>query len=188
MAAKGKTILKYSAGQMVEYTLYELVNKHEKILWEKVEPFDFSRPPEDPKKIAVSLLQTMVDRGGVGLSANQVGLPYRVFVMGGGEHWFACFNPEIVESYGENVDHDEGCLTYPGLFLKIKRANRVKLKYQDHNGTVNEKAFDGFTARVVQHEMEHLNGSSFTKQVSSIVLRRAQEKVKTNLRRAKNNK
>ena len=185
MAATGKRVLKYVNGQMLEYTIYELVDKYSKVLWKPTEKFNFDSPPTNPRTLAFSLLETMIKKGGVGLSANQVGLPYRVFVMGGGEHWFACFNPEIIEATGENMDHYEGCLSYPGLFLTIKRASHVKLRYQDYSGQVLEKEFDGFTARVIQHEMDHLDGTSYIKRVPSIKLKQAQSKVKVNRKRAK---
>jgi peptide deformylase len=183
MSAKGKHILRYVDGQMIEYMEYELVDKYNKLHWTPTEKFDFSSPQMNPKMLAISLLKTMTKCGGVGLSANQVGLPYRVFVMGGGEDWFACFNPEIVEAMGETTKYDEGCLSYHGLFLTIKRAQRIQLKYQDHTGETQEKTFDGFTARVVQHEIDHLDGTSFIKKVPAVKLKQAQEKVKANRRR-----
>lgn len=185
MAVKGQRIVKYVDGNMLDYTIYELVNPYDKVLWTKTEQFDFNRPPMLPRQLATSLLHTMGKYGGIGLSANQVGLPYRVFVMGHGTTFYCCFNPEIVESVGESDKYSEGCLTYPGLFLKVKRATRIKLRWTDENRQQREETFDGFTARVVQHEMEHLDGTCFTKSVSPIKLQQAKDKVRIQKRRAR---
>ena len=111
--------MKLVDGQMYEYTIYDRVDPHADILKQKLEPFDFANPPTDPRKLAISLIETMVHYRGIGMAANQVGLPYRVFVMGAEKVGFACFNPEILESEGEET-YDEGCITYPGLILKVK--------------------------------------------------------------------
>jgi peptide deformylase len=185
MAAKGERIVKYVNGNMLDYTIYELVDPYDKVLWAKTEPFDFNRPPMLPRQLATSLLHTMGKYGGIGLSANQVGFPYRVFVMGHGTTFYCCFNPEIVESVGEFNKYSEGCLSYPGLFLKVKRATKVKLRWTDENGQQKEETFDGFTARIIQHEMEHLDGTCFTKKVSPVKLQQAKDKVRIQKRRAR---
>jgi len=88
--------IKFVDGQMYEYEIYNLVDCYDPILSEKLEPFDFNNPPVVPRYLAVSLIETMVANRGVGLAANQVGLPYRVLVMGAENVGFACFNPEIL--------------------------------------------------------------------------------------------
>lgn len=123
--------------------------------------FDFSNPPSDPHELARSMLQTMYDSNGVGLSANQVGLPYRVFVMRGDEYSFACFNPKIVSMSDQTTVLEEGCLSFPGLVVKVPRANTVRLRFQTPSGSVDTKKFDGLSARVIQHEMDHLDGLLF---------------------------
>jgi peptide deformylase len=173
---------KVANGITYEYTLYDKVDPHADILKQKLEPFDFANPPTNPRRLAISLIETMVKYRGVGLSANQVGLPYRVFVMGAEKVGFACFNPEILESYGEET-MEEGCISFPGLYLKIKRAASIKVRYTDMNGETKEEVFSGFTARIFQHELDHLNGTVYTSKVSRTVLERAKDKVKTNLKK-----
>lgn len=185
MAAKGKRIVKYVDGHMIDYTIYDLVPPHAKVLWKRTQEFDFNRPPMLPKQLATSLLHTMAEYGGLGLSANQVGLPYRVFVMGHGKTYYCFFNPEILEATGENDSIQEGCLTYPKLFLRVKRASRIKVRWVDETGQQKEETFDGYTARIIQHEMDHLNGTCFTKRVPAIKLQRAKERVKIHKRRAR---
>jgi len=185
MAATGKRIVKYIDGNMLDYTIYDLVPAHSKVLWERTQDFDFNRPPMMPRQLTTSLLHTMAEYGGLGLSANQVGLPYRVFVMGHGKTFCCFFNPEIIETVGENEDIQEGCLTYPNLFLRVKRASRIKVRWTDEEKRQREETFDGFTARIIQHEIDHLDGTCYTKKVSAIKLQRAKEKVKINKRRAR---
>lgn len=185
MAPKGKRVVKYVDGNMMDYMIYDLVSPQAKVLWERTQEFDFVRPPIHPSQLATSLLHTMGEHGGLGLSANQVGLPYRVFVMGHGKTFYCFFNPEIIEEVGENDSIQEGCLTYPNLFLRVKRASRVKVRWRDERNIEREETFDGFTARIIQHEMDHLNGTCFTKRVPAVKLQRAKERVKINKRRAR---
>lgn len=124
-------------------------------------PFDFSNPPTNPHELVQSMLQTMVESNGVGLSANQVGLPYRVFVMRGHEHHFAFFNPKIVSMSDNTTTMEEGCLSFPGLIVKVPRANTVRVRFQTQSGGTDTKTFDGLSARVIQHEVDHLDGLLF---------------------------
>ena len=93
------------------------------------------------KEIAESLVETMKHFGGIGLSANQVGLPYRVFVMGDNEHYINCFNPKIVVESENVVTIEEGCLTYPGLFVKIRRPDWIEVEFEDENGEKHSDTF-----------------------------------------------
>ena len=112
---------------------------------------------------------------GVGIAAPQLGLPYRVFAMNG-DPLFVCFNPVITGTSNDEVMMDEGCLSYPGLYLKVKRPSTIRVRFFDYNGDRHIKKFGGMTARVFQHEFEHMEGLSFTDKVSDFALRRAVEK------------
>ena len=79
--------------------------------------------------------------------------------------------------------YDEGCITYPGLFLKVKRAKTIKVRYIDMNGVEKEQRFDGLTARIFQHELDHLNGIVYISKVSRTVLERSKDKVKKNIKK-----
>lgn len=174
--------IKLVDGQIYEYVLYDRVDPYSDILKQKLEPFDFNNPPINPRHLAISLIETMVKYRGLGMAANQVGLPYRVFVMGAEGVGFACFNPEIVSSSGEET-YEEGCISFPGLFLKIKRASSINVRFIDMNGAQQEKRFDGLTARIFQHELDHLNGINFISKVSPITLQKAKQKVKQNVKK-----
>jgi len=129
-------------------------------------------------KVAEDLFVAMKQFGGIGLSANQVGLPYRLFVMGGHKDMEdglarACWNPEIIEFSEDTIQLSEGCLTYPLLFLKITRPKTIKVKYTDNDNKEHIEDLDGMPSRVFQHEFDHMNGTDFTKLVSKFKLDRA---------------
>lgn len=139
----------------------KLVNKEDPVLRQQTQKFDFSNPSFDPIEFSQQLVKTMIDSGGIGLAANQIGVPYSIFAVFSQPQNIVLFNPRIVDVSTELVELDEGCLTYPGLFVPIKRPRHVRVRYQQPNGeTVTEK-YTGMTARVILHELDHLNGEIF---------------------------
>ena len=123
---------------------------------------------------------TMKLYGGVGLSANQCGVFERVFIIGHDEFQIACINPRIIGKAPSTVKDNEGCLSYPGLFVNIDRPEWVEVEYTDENGQVIQQRIDGVTARCFQHEMDHMNGVRFTDLVGPaklMVARRKQAKL-----------
>jgi len=181
---KGPEKIKFVNGEMYRYSVYDIMDGYDPILKQTLQPFDFTNPPMDTKLLASSLIETMLQNNGVGLAASQIGLPYRVFAMGAGEYILACFNPEIIESSG-NDNFKEGCLSFPGLYLEIPRASSVTVKYYDFTGAVQNQTFTGLTAKIFQHELDHLNGVVFTSRISPIKLELAKRKIKTNLKKLK---
>lgn len=171
---------------MKEYATmtYNLVRGNDPILREEIEKFDFTNPPTDPIQLAHDLAEVMIREGGIGLSANQLGLRYRVFAIKA-EKVIVCFNPTIVDFSQEQIALEEGCLSYPFLFVKIKRPRRIKVRYTEPNGNVVTTTFDGLTSRVFQHELDHLNGVVFTSLASTINHDRARQKQKKLLRQNK---
>lgn len=125
------------------------------------EEFNFSNPPGNPNELSVALMQIMNDYNGVGLSANQVGVPFRVFVMRGHPENFACFNPKIVSFSKETELLDEACLSFPGINVKVKRSKDIKVRFQTPSGEMTTMNFSGLTARTFQHELDHLDGILF---------------------------
>ena len=115
--------------------------------------------------IAKTLIENMIHYEGVGLSANQIGMDVRAFAMIRDiEHneVIVCFNPRIVKSYTEEVEMEEGCLSYPDLFLKIKRPDKIVVKYEDENKKTHKMKLEGLASRVFQHEYDHMEGIDFT--------------------------
>ena len=135
---------------------------------------------KDRAELSQKMYDSMVKYGGIGLSANQVGLPFRMFVMGGHPQIEDgkvrnCFNPLINDVSPETVLMKEGCLSYPFLFLSIKRPKWVNVKYTDENGETINEYLHGMSARIFQHENEHMNGYVFTDLVSKMKLERGKK-------------
>ena len=154
--------------------MYELVAEASKVLREPPPEFDFENPPEDPKEIESKMSEAMERFGGIGLSANQVGLPYKVFVMKTADKGNVCFwNPKLLKVSQETDLMKEGCLSFPDLYLMIKRPKVCELKYQDVEGNEKVLLLEGLAARCVQHELDHLNGVLFVQRASRLKLERA---------------
>ena len=137
----------------------------------------------DTEKLERDMIDFMVKNKGIGLAANQIGITKRVFVMGsnnipGFPAPFALFNPLIIESSKEMVIDQEGCLSYPGLYLKVKRPSWIVAAYQDFQGTVREIKIDGYLSKCFQHELDHLNGICFVDKVSKMKLNLAMKKLR----------
>lgn len=155
--------------------IYELVKHTDPILKKPVELFDFNNTDIDPVEFATNLIKTMNHYQGIGLSANQCGLPYRVFVMKGDPN-YVCFNPKIVMPSEEEVLLEEGCLSYPGIVVKIKRPKHIRVRFSTPSGQVTTKTFTGMSARIFQHEMMHLEGKTFKDYCSRLTLEMAIKK------------
>lgn len=158
--------------------IHKLVSSDHPILRQVMEPFNFMDPPTDPVQLARDLTETMISNNGLGLSANQIGLPYRVFAINANPV-YVCFNPRIVDHTSRNfVLMDEGCLSFPYLFLQIKRPRTIKVRFTLPNGDTQTQKFDGMTSRCFQHELDHLNGILYTGKSSVYHLNKAMNKRK----------
>ncbi len=151
---------------------------------EELEQFDFNNPQVDPVNLSQSMVSLMRKEMGYGLSANKVGLPLKVFVLEG-EPAYAVFNPRITYLGEEEILLEEGCLSYPGLTLKITRPRFMRARFQDPYGDFVTKQFDGITSRVFQHEYDHLMGVDFTQKVSKLKKQMALKKWKKKYGRTK---
>ena len=145
----------------------ELEIDHKFLRSEELEDFNFKDPQIDPVDLSQSMVSLMRSKMGYGLAANQVGLPLKMFVLDG-EPAYAIFNPRITYFGEEEILLEEGCLSYPGLSLKIRRPRFIRARFQDPYGDYVTKQFDGITARVFQHEFDHINGVDFTQKVSKL--------------------
>ena len=136
---------------------------------------------KDRQELSDAMFEAMSKYGGIGLSANQVGLPFNMFVIGGHPSIekglkMTCFNPMIVSASDELVRMKEGCLTFPFIFLDIERPRKVVVKYTDNKGDLQEAHLDGMMSRIFQHEYDHMLGRNFTEKVSKFKLKRAMDK------------
>ena len=136
-------------------------NKHP-ILHERVKSCSDNLDRHEMSRI---LKENMVHYEGIGLSANQIGISERVFVMilhmETGEI-ITCFNPRIIKRYDDDVWFEEGCLSFPDEIINIQRPNRIVVKYEDEDKKDHKIKLDGLAARVFLHEFDHLEGIVFT--------------------------
>ena len=159
--------------------MYQLIEEASQVLRTPPPVFDFENPAEPPEEIAKNMAEAMEKFGGLGLSANQVGLPYRMFVMrtmheGETESKVVpYFNPELTRVSQETELMKEGCLSFPDIYLMIKRSKTIEFKYQDVEGKEHTVMLEGLGARCVQHEIDHLNGILFLQRASKLKLERA---------------
>jgi peptide deformylase len=126
-----------------------------KLRAQEVEDFD-----DDLQRLVERMGRLMQDANGVGLAANQAGILRRVFVfrLGDEEDPVAAINPQIVQSGGELETDDEGCLSLQGVLIPVERQATVVLEAQDVSGAPLRLELEGLDARVVQHELDHLDG------------------------------
>jgi len=144
---------------------------------------------KDRKELSDSMFDAMKKYGGIGLTCNQVGLPFNMFVLGdhvGLENGLkmACFNPVIISAGVEEVAMKEGCLTFPFVFLMITRPRKCVVKYEDENGDLKEGSLDGMMSRIFQHEYDHILGKNFTEYASKMKLDRAYKRAEKQMDKA----
>ena len=132
------------------------------ILHEKIKKCSYNL---DRVEISKILKDKMIHHKGVGLSANQLGINERVFVMIRDLEYneiLTCFNPRIIKQSRKKVMMEEGCLSYPDLFIEVERSESIVVKYEDKDKVDHKIKLDGFAARVFLHEYDHMQGIDFT--------------------------
>ena len=142
--------------------ILELTPNTHPILHERVKPCskDLDRP-----EMSRILKENMIHYEGVGLSANQIGIGERVFIMMLNmetEETITCFNPRIIKRYDDNVWCEEGCLSFPDEIINVERPDRIIVKYEDEDKKDHKIKLSGMAARVFLHEFDHLEGIVFT--------------------------
>jgi peptide deformylase len=115
------------------------------------------------QKLIKDIKETMEKSDGAGLAAPQVGESLRICVIQYGGEAFALINPKITSYSREKEIHEEGCLSFPGQFLPIKRSVKIKVRYIDESGKEIKKKAEGLLSRIMQHEIDHLDGIVFIK-------------------------
>jgi peptide deformylase len=130
---------------------------------------------DDVRQLVADMAETMADANGAGLAAIQVGVPVRLFIVEGqvtgGEEDSppkVFINPELVEISDEAQTGDEGCLSFPGIYVPVKRGMRAKIRARDLDGNVFEAEGSELYARAMQHETDHLNGRLLIDQVGPV--------------------
>ena len=134
-------------------------------------------------KLAEQMHTLMIQNNGIGLAAPQVNIDKSFFIVGDKTRYKLAVNPKIIEISEEKTLMTEGCLSFPGLFLKVLRPLNCVVEYVNNKGeTVNEK-LEGMMSRVFQHETDHLNGITFDTLVSKLKLDMAMKKLNKRLKR-----
>ena len=140
----------------------ELVEPEHQLFHHRVQSCSYNL---DRHHLSRVLIDNMIHHNGIGISANQIGIWERAFAMVRdleNNEVMVCFNPRIVKSYAEEVEMEEGCLSYPELFLKIKRPDKIVVKYEDEDKKTHKMKLQGLASRVFQHEYDHMEGIDFT--------------------------
>ena len=151
-------------------------NQDLRIKAKPVETFD-----DELKTLTDDMFETMHSVNGIGLAATQIGVAKQVAVIDISPEKnepLVIVNPEIqILDPTKTEDYDEGCLSVPGFFEKISRPSDIKLTYQDLNGKKQEIKPEGLLTKVVQHELDHLNGRLFVDHISELKRRRIRNKI-----------
>jgi peptide deformylase len=149
------------------------------ILNKQLKSFDIENPPMDPKQLKKDMVDVMLSSNGIGLSACQVGLDYSVFVMGDSEaNSTICINPVILQHTEETVTDIEGCLSFPNIYVKVKRPKEILAEWYNEDLEKQTVKIEGYSARVFLHEWDHLQGITFMDRVSKLKWDMAKKKAR----------
>lgn len=137
------------------------------------------RVDEELNRLVDDMFETMYAAPGIGLAATQVDVHQRLLVADVSTEKnapYVLINPEILEKDGVAVT-EEGCLSVPGFYEEVERANHIKVRFLDRNGAVNEREFEGLMAVCVQHEIDHLDGRLFVDYLSEAKRQRIRKRL-----------
>jgi peptide deformylase len=161
----------------------QLIKHPNPILKQKAVPWDFETDT-GAEALEVDMVQLMIENNGIGLAANQVGLLKRVFAIRLKDQVpFCMFNPGILVGDNAKVLDEEGCLSFPDLFLRVPRDDKITAMYLDRQGNKCIIELSGIDSRCFQHELDHLDGVCFTEHISSLKLALAQKKLQKQKRK-----
>jgi peptide deformylase len=125
------------------------------------------------------MVEFMIAHNGIGLSANQIGLDAKVFVMGDSvENSTMCINPTVLQYTQDTVIDVEGCLSFPNVFVKIKRPKEILARYWNENLEECTVKIEGYSAKCYLHELDHLLGITFKDRASKLKWDIAQKKTR----------
>ena len=156
---------------------FPLYDENHSMMKQCIPEYNLSLLPNPVMENIVNRLKmTMKLYNGLGLSANQCGVFERVFIVGNEEIVIVCLNPKLIKASDDLIKDNEGCLSFPGLFLKVERASSVEVEYYDLQGKKYNTTFTGLTARCFLHELDHMNGITMDKHAKPLALKMAKEK------------
>ena len=154
-----------------------LIKYPNEILEREVKDVDLENPGFDPVELKKEMVDFMIANNGIGLSANQIGLDAKVFVMGDSvENSTMCINPTVLQYTSDTAVDVEGCLSFPNVFVKIKRPKEILAKYWNENLEECTVKIEGYSAKCYLHELDHLLGITFKDRASKLKWDMAQKK------------
>lgn len=155
----------------------KLVHETDPVLVTAMPVYDFSKETlEERQEMVRRMVDLMRISNGIGLAAPQVGLVRNLFVMSTSSGIVSCYNPQIIALSSNLAATMEGCLSFPGLVLNVKRPDSVDVKFQDIHGVWQNASYTGIEAVCFQHELDHLSGVTFVSKVGPITLGFAQKR------------
>lgn len=164
--------------------IYPIVAYGDPVLKKVAEDIDKNDPDFDLKQLVEDMYETMYNASGVGLAAPQIGKSLRLFVIDAermDEELVgmkkAFINPQIIEEEGDEWAFEEGCLSIPNIRADIMRPPKIKIHYFDENWNEFEEEFEDLTARIIQHEYDHIEGILFTDYVKGLKKRMMKSKL-----------
>ena len=157
----------------------DLIKYPNEFLNKQVKAVDLDNPGFDPVELKNEMVNFMIANNGIGLSANQIGLDAQVFVMGDSkENSTICINPTVLQYTEETVDDIEGCLSFPNVFVKIKRPKEILAEWYNENLEKQTVKIEGYSAKCYLHELDHLLGITFKDRASKLKWNMATKKAK----------
>ena len=148
--------------------ILDLIPEDNQILHQKVKKCSYNL---DRKELSKTLIENMIHHEGLGLSANQIGIPERAFAMIRNVEYneiIVCFNPKIIKKSEKLSKYEEGCLSIPNLFAEVKRPSECEVQYLDYRGEKKILKATGLLATCIQHEIDHLKGILFIDYLSKL--------------------
>lgn len=145
----------------------------------QIDEVDINDPGFNPKELKEQMVSAMLANNGIGLSASQVGLNKKVFVMGDSkENATICINPTVLQYTQDLIEDYEGCLSFPNVYVKVKRPSEILAEFYDENLQKQTVKITGYSARCYLHELDHLLGITFKDRVSKLKWDMAMKKAK----------
>ena len=156
-----------------------LIKYPNEILSREVKDVDLENPGFDPVELKKEMVEFMIANNGIGLSANQIGLDAKVFVMGDSvENSTMCINPTVLQYTSDTQDDIEGCLSFPNMFVKIKRPKEILAQYWNEKLEECTVKIEGYSAKCYLHEMDHVLGITMKDRASKLKWEMAQKKAR----------
>jgi peptide deformylase len=157
----------------------KLVKYPQEILSKKLKEVDVDNPGFDPVALKKELVEFMLASKGMGLAASQVGMNASIFVMGDSvKNSTMCINPTVLQYTTETSVDPEGCLSFPNVFVDVKRPKEIVAEYWDENLKKQTVVITGYSAKCYLHELDHVLGITMKDRVSSVKWNQAKKKAK----------